>query len=422
LDEPVHTYVADRGHREIGKNMTCLYGPKAHKITFMHLLTMRSGIGPKGVPLHKVLDNPLSEAMLLDQEKSPVMILNYGKLLDEPGNATRYIEDNHIILGLALAALSNKTRWWEYDQRDVFPHELRAAFPKTKFCKFSKYRDNTGFNVKLQMEHPHDLGGVRCMAAWTAGNLFTTTVEAARFAQELFSPQGRILRPHTRELYFTTPSTAWGFGNLGYGASVMANLPGSAIGGTYEGLESGLGHIGIIIGAMSIVAYLPNADTSISVTVGDLRLSSLRLNMTNVTPGSNLTIRTVNSTRNTSKVVFPSKAGGEEKPRSASEFHGPASEDLELMSTSASQRGIWSSLNALSRKHKKKGWRKLGEQNALSAAGKQWQNERDSENLEWEDTLQTWVSPSPDDFNNYIKFQAANAIEIIKVILKGTIL
>jgi len=267
---------------------------------------------------------------------------------------------------------------------------------------------------------------VRCMAAWTAGNLFTTTVEAARFAQELFSPQGRILKAHTRELYFSTPGTAWGFGNIDYGLSVMTKLPGSAIGGTGEGLRNGFGHFGIIIGAMSVVAYLPIADVSISVAVGDLRLSALYPNGTNMphvthmAQGSNLTTHTSNSTHNTSEVLPISGAIAEKENLLTSEFYGPISKPLngDLRTSFSWQKSM---LKATEVNHEKDGWRKWEDQKEVLIAGKMWKGQNNLDNQQWEDTLETWVSPSADDLSDYIKFQAMNALGMIKVILKATI-
>jgi len=284
LHDPIYTYIDGFLYRSINETMTSLYGPKAQKITFWHLLTMTSGLGTPPAQINNtqdslfyIIDHPNLEAKDLDitpADKDPLVMLRVVRLNHEPGTKTSYNEYNHILLGAALAVLSGKQTWHEYDQRDAIPPHLRAEFPKTQFCKYQKYGDLTSYDLHFPYP-PWRLANVNCTASWTAGNIFTSAAEVAHFIHELLSPNGRILTPETRQLYFSTKPTF--YGGLGqqraYGLGIQWYLPKTFFGNaTILGVQDGMGHWGNVLGISSMVAYFPGVDATISATCGEIQL------------------------------------------------------------------------------------------------------------------------------------------------------
>jgi len=187
LDEVVHPYV-DRFLTKInGTTLMDLWkDPRIKEVTFKMLAGMRSG-------LHDYNDTIISHISLVDRQD--VTPLDYIWMVDktfwcDPGTCTSYSTVGMMLLGFAMADITNATTWEDFDQTQIFPRPYENTyFPPKGPC--SAY-PNMGHQYIVYPVSPYqysvaDIYTFPCSNSWTGGNIAATAGDLSMWWTDLFN-------------------------------------------------------------------------------------------------------------------------------------------------------------------------------------------------------------------------------------------
>jgi len=251
-----------------GTRLADRFGKDVEAIQVQHLLHMCSGIAD--------YDNEaFAKAQFLDPSKpfGPVDLLNYAaaKLEFRPGRSQSYSSTNYVLLGLLLMGHYHKEgepwSWQQYDQRSVYPNELKGDFKHSGFVMEGSCRNFTQVHGFLGSYpgtdlKPQDVWNISCLGGWTAGDYVGTVSDLARFTYDLYSTHspkivGRGMQAHLTDFGPAGPGhfKFYGMGTFSLDWSI----------GPFGGKQEAYGHVGDTYGYQSQTTYFPADDFALTV-------------------------------------------------------------------------------------------------------------------------------------------------------------
>jgi D-alanyl-D-alanine carboxypeptidase len=168
-----------------------------------------------------------------------------------PGGAYTYCNTNYVLLGMVINKITGKSVSSQIRQRILTPLSLDHTFLEVE----EQYTD--------PVVHPWDSGidfasipvTAHFSTLWTAGGIMSTAENMARWAKALY--EGAVISPSARAQMLTfvpaSSTQTTGFVWNGYGLGVRR--------GAYYG-KTVLGHVGAVMGYVSITGYFPTTGVS----------------------------------------------------------------------------------------------------------------------------------------------------------------
>lgn len=267
LADPISMHVDPILLRLNGTRLRDHFGSRIDEVRVEHLMHMTSGIADYD-------GAAFTRDQFLQREKAfgPVEIL--GRYVSPalefaPGTRQAYCSTNYILLGLVLARHSHKVgtgwSWQSYDQMDVIPAPLRAAYSRSRFATAGPCADFTPVHGFLEsyvdIDLPEqDVWNVSCVGGWTAGNFVGPVADVARFTYELYNRRRPSIVPADMQAHLTDfapprwpgrPFKFYGMGTFSLDWSI--------------GDGEAYGHVGDTYGYQSQTTYFPDEDFVLAV-------------------------------------------------------------------------------------------------------------------------------------------------------------
>ena len=236
LDAPVAPVIDPFLMRTNGTTLFQLWQNEAiNQVTARQLLSMRSGLSDyDDAALNKFSLDPAN----WNEDITPYDYLHrwaVKKFLFEPGTGGSYTSIGYEVLGFLLAAAHNVTSWQAFDQKSIFPAELRSKLPNMIFSGTGKCSANHQivhqYAAVIQplstwtAIHFIDIDDGSCLNAWTAGSLATSASDMAGALYNIFGlhPVSPLLSNSSLEqmVHVQPLTTGWSVG-LEYGLGCMA--------------------------------------------------------------------------------------------------------------------------------------------------------------------------------------------------------
>jgi D-alanyl-D-alanine carboxypeptidase len=239
--------------------------PNAKQVTLRMLLNHTSGIPP-----HVESDRFVSDVKQnLDKVWTPSELITY--VLDKPplfpaGQKFEYSETNYILVGMIIEKITQNSYYDELKRRILIPFHLNQTKPSNTrvipgLATAYTRADNPWAIPEKVSQNGKD--ALNPQIEWTGGGLVSTSLDLARFAQDLFG--GKILKGATlREMITGTKSETGDFGKVGdpvpmkYGLGVM--IRNGKLGVSY-------GHAGDFPGYRSFMFYYPKYQLAIALQI-----------------------------------------------------------------------------------------------------------------------------------------------------------
>ena len=181
-----------------------------------------------------------------------------------PGEGWHYSNTNYILLGMLAEAVTGSKVSSELRNRFLTPLGLTRTFLEIEeqitgtvaHRWYDFYGDGTPDDISFLIRTSE------FSAYWTAGAMFSTAEDLAKWAQALFG--GSVLKQSSLDqmLTFHSPTpgepqmAGYGLGALKYAPEVVAQ-------------ETAYGHGGWVIGYQTVLAYLPDYDVTISIIINE---------------------------------------------------------------------------------------------------------------------------------------------------------
>jgi D-alanyl-D-alanine carboxypeptidase len=171
-----------------------------------------------------------------------------------PGGAYTYCNTDYVLLGMVIKKVTGKSVSSQIRERILIPLSLDHTFLEVE----EQYSD--------PVVHPWDSGidfastpvTAHFSTLWTAGAIMSTGENMARWVKALY--EGSVLSPSSLAQMLTfipaASTQATGFEWNGYGLGVRR--------GAYYGKQV-LGHVGAVMGYVSITGYMPRTGASFAV-------------------------------------------------------------------------------------------------------------------------------------------------------------
>ena len=135
LDAPVAPVIDPFLQRTNGTTLFQLWqNDLINKVTARQLMGMRSGISDYD---DQALNKFSLDANNWNEDITPYDYIHrwaIKKFLFAPGTGGAYTSIGYELLGFLLAAVNNVTTWQSYDQKSIFPAELRSKLPHMIFA------------------------------------------------------------------------------------------------------------------------------------------------------------------------------------------------------------------------------------------------------------------------------------------------
>ena len=258
---------------------TCedLWGPEVYNVTVRDLLAMQSGVPDfdtaKG---HGTMTDSFRETVYANPHTNfpPYKLFNVpwvhtGSLVMTPGTRTKYSSTNFMLLGLIAAQAYDSNDWDQFDQKVLFPEELKPRFANLSFADYgspSNYSNINGYDRTTYNGQPGNGGefqGIKVyntdgvFSGWTASNIIGSVGEIADLAWSVYGPEYQILDKEYVDMMI--PNSSF------YGLATF-NLS-SRTGGLAKemGYGTAYGHLGATYGYQSIVSYHPELEFSLAI-------------------------------------------------------------------------------------------------------------------------------------------------------------
>lgn len=246
LDAPVHVLIDPFLRRTNGTTLLELWNGDAsiQRVTARHLLGMRSGIMD--------YDYGANEAWSVDPAHNGVDLSPYDYLHNvnksfayAPGQGGSYSSVGYVLAGVLLAAATNASTVFDYDQRDAwrlavragrlpagvgaalddgitFPRGACSAQPRIVRQYYASLARVSASTVGVRFRDMTDEG---CLNGWTMGNGANTPTAAAAFMYHLLlagAGDGALLSASSRAAMqaFVPMTTGW-FPGMQYGLGLM---------------------------------------------------------------------------------------------------------------------------------------------------------------------------------------------------------
>ncbi len=193
-----------------------------------------------------------------------------GQAVFTPGVGSGYSNTNYILLGMIAKAATGIDVSVQFRTRFLDPHQLNATYLGSEeestgelATTWFDLDSNGSLDNYSSLYNAPSFNSLR----WTAGGMYSTAEEIARWAKILFT--GGLLDSDTQQNMLTfLPISGTGAIWTGYGLGIQEY---QMAGATFWG------HSGGTRGAVSLMAYSPEYDISIAVAANDNRASQVPL-------------------------------------------------------------------------------------------------------------------------------------------------